>query len=215
MAETDSIMLPYRATDLMGQKFGRLLVLRYAGTNKHSQARWHCKCDCGKDHTVGARELRNRQTQSCGCLHREIVIDRLTTHGMSHLPEHSVWGDMLGRCHTSTHASYCHYGGRGITVCDRWKNSFIAFFKDMGYKPFPKAQIDRIDNNGNYEPGNCRWVLQAVNCRNSSYAKLSMQKAKAIRALYKAGGILQREIGLIYGVSDHAISDVVNNKAWT
>ena len=129
--------------------------------------------------------------------------------------EYKTWQAMKERCYNKNCRLYPRYGGRGITVCDRWKNSFIAFFKDMGYKPFPKAQIDRIDNNGNYEPGNCRWVLQAVNCRNSSYAKLSMQKAKAIRVLYKAGGILQREIGLIYGVSDHAISDVVNNKAWT
>ena len=89
-------------------------------------------------------------------------------HGMAHASEYRVWANMKNRCFNKNHKAYKYYGERGITVCSRWRNSFKSFFADMGLKPFPKAQIDRINNDGNYEPGNCRWNTASINCRNRS-----------------------------------------------
>jgi len=135
-------------------------------------------------------------------------------HGMEKTTEYKIWQSMKDRCYNKNCSKYHRYGGRGITVCDRWKNSFIAFFKDMGLKPFPKAQIDRIDNSLGYYKENCRWVTNAINCQNSSQAKLTMQKAENIRELYTTTKITQEEIGLLYGVARATIGSVVRKISW-
>ena len=139
---------------------------------------------------------------------------KVEMHGMANTSEYKTWRSMKERCYNKNSHKYHRYGNRGITVCDRWRNSFIAFFRDMGLKPFPKAQIDRINNDGNYEPGNCRWATCAENSQNGSRTKLTMQKAEKTRELYIIGGILQRELGLIYGIRQQTISRIVNNKTW-
>lgn len=96
------------------------------------------------------------------------ITERSTKHGLSHLPEYAVWKAMRYRCNDSRSGDFPRYGGRGISVCDRWENSFEDFLADMGERPFPKAQIDRIENDGNYEPGNCRWTTAKVNANNKS-----------------------------------------------
>ena len=142
------------------------------------------------------------------------LITKYERHGMRKTAEYIIWVNMRIRCYRKTYYLFNRYGGRGITVCKRWRDSFKAFYTDMGPKPFPKAQIDRIDNDGNYELGNCRWVTCAENIRNSSRAKITMQKAKEIRAKYKAGGITKKRLGLIYGISGANIGDVINNRIW-
>ncbi len=135
-------------------------------------------------------------------------------HGMWGTPEYYTWRDMINRCYYNKDESYQHYGNRGISVCKQWRHSFITFFKDMGLKPFPKAQIDRIDNDGNYEPNNCHWVTAAGNCRNKETTILTMGKAKEIRSLYKQGNISYAKLGVMYGVHGNTITALLHNRTW-
>lgn len=136
------------------------------------------------------------------------------SHGKTNSKEYKSWQDMKSRCYNIDNVYYSHYGGRGITVCDKWKYSFIAFYKDMGDKPFSKAQIDRIDNDGNYEFENCQWVSQSENNRKKSDTHLSMDKAREIRQLYSTLNINQRQLAYLYSVAPTLINNVVNNKTW-
>ncbi len=164
-----------RLVDLTGHRYGRFTVI--SGPHKKEGTRrvcWLSRCDCGTEKLVAADLLRTGQAQSCGCLRREISQARLTTHGMAastthspgrRAPEYQVWGNMKRRCSDPKAAQYAYYGGRGIKVCERWQ-SFENFFADMGPRPSPRHQIDRTDNDGNYEPGNCRWVTCKENQNN-------------------------------------------------
>ena len=135
-------------------------------------------------------------------------------HGMNRSSEYMAWAAMKKRCSNKNDPKYKYYGERGITVCVRWKNSFIAFYKDMGPKPFSKAQIDRIDNDGNYTSHNCRWTTSTQNQQNKSNNRLTMEKAKAIRRRYRSENITQRKLAWIYGVCTMTINYVVNQKRW-
>lgn len=150
--------------DLSGQRFGRLLVVSRSPSD--GKPRWLCRCDCGQDTIVKARHLRGGETTSCGCFRREVIGDRQRTHGMRNSPEYLTWQAMKRRCYTPTHKDYANYGGRGISICDRWLNSFEAFLGDMGPRPEARS-IDRINNDGNYEPGNCRWATASEQSRNT------------------------------------------------
>ena len=134
-------------------------------------------------------------------------------HGLSKTPEYKVWAAMIRRCENEKSRFFYRYGGRGISVCGRWKNSFSNFISDMGRRPSNKHQIDRINNDGNYEPGNCRWATPSENVRNSTNTKLSMKKAKKIRELNSSGMTIS-DISKIYNVAGSTISDVVNNRRW-
>ncbi len=133
-------------------------------------------------------------------------------HAMINTSEYQAWSNMKGRCYNKKHQSYKNYGARGITVCDRWRNSFVAFYADMGHKPFPKAQIDRIDNDGNYTPDNCRWVTSSVNIQNSKTAKLKKEEVIKIKSLI--GKITQEQIAEKYKVDPSTISHIARNKTW-
>lgn len=160
--------MPYKMSpskDLTGKKFGRLRVLHRVA-NKGNSSVWACQCDCGKaTETIGG-SLRNGHSKSCGCGSREARLAFHTTHGMSRKrPEYRVWIHMRRRCNQPKCDSYVNYGGRGIKVCERW-NSFLVFLEDMGTRPSPELTLERINNDGHYEPGNCKWATRAEQNKN-------------------------------------------------
>ncbi len=136
------------------------------------------------------------------------------SHGMSQTIEYTTWESMKARCYDKNNNRYQYYGGRGITVCDRWMNSFSAFFADMGPRPFPKAQIDRKNNDLGYSPDNCAWVTNAENSQHQSTTKLTMKKAKAIREKYNCGNVTHIQLSNIYGVSRRTVGDVMQHNSW-
>jgi hypothetical protein len=157
--------------DISGQKFGRLLA-KNPVTQKLAAKKWACLCDCGNIAVVAGAKLRNGHTQSCGCLQKERASEANLRHGQTGYPrkgrptkEYNTWSMMLKRCRNKNAADYSSYGGRGISVCERW-NSFENFFFDMGAAPSPKHSIDRIDVNGNYCKENCRWADAKTQGRN-------------------------------------------------
>lgn len=166
--------------DLTGHRFGRWQVIDRAVQGRAGRTAWNCVCDCGNKKVVVTKTLRNGISQSCGCLMKEIVSATNIKHGhyrgRKRSPEYSVWVGIKQRCFDSNMNIYPYYGGRGITMCDRWKNDFLLFLKDMGTRPSKNHSIDRIDNNGNYEPGNCKWSTrseQMRNKRNSRYITIN------------------------------------------
>jgi len=155
--------------DLTGCRFGRLLVLREAPKRLGcGRTRWISRCDCGNESDNLAQVLLRQKApaQSCGCLAAERVREALTVHGMTHHPVFSVWLGMHTRCYNKNDSKYDTYGGRGITICERWRDDFAAFFSDMGDRPSKNHSIDRIDNEKGYEPGNCRWATRNDQARN-------------------------------------------------
>lgn len=158
-------MKPY--FNLKDYKFGRLSVLERSGTSGDGKTLWLCRCDCGEEIIARGNQLRKGQIRSCGCL----KIERLTTHGLSKRAEYHVWEYMIQRCTNPKCRDFPLYGGRGILVCERWKK-FADFYSDMGPRPSDDLTIDRIDNDGNYEPGNCRWTTQKVQKRNFRRSRL-------------------------------------------
>jgi hypothetical protein len=148
--------------DLTGRQFGRWTVLGLAPDVRPGITRWLCRCQCGKERSVLGSSLPSGTSRSCGCLKNEIQGHE----GQSKCPEGSSWMAMIRRCTRISHPDYVDYGGRGIKVCDRWRLSFQAFLEDMGPKPSRHHSIERKENSGNYEPGNCRWATAKEQARN-------------------------------------------------
>lgn len=159
---SDAISTKKRVTfqDLSGQTFGRWTVLRLDPSRKGPTC-FFCRCICGKEKSVRSSALKKGLSRSCGCIN----VERLFKHGRATTKEYFAWGAMLDRCYNERNKYYDYYGGRGIMVCDRWREDFANFFEDMG-KSGPGLSLDRIDNSGNYEPGNCRWTTRDVQGRN-------------------------------------------------
>lgn len=153
-----------RAAEIfIGARFGRLVVIGERTTGSTPVA---VRCDCGSEKTVAYPSL-GKFTNSCGCLYVESIGALRRTHGRSGTPEHSLWDNMKARCHNPANSRYESYGGRGITVCQEWRDSFEAFFAYVGPRPSSKHSMDRIDNDRGYEPGNVRWATASEQARNS------------------------------------------------
>lgn len=177
--------------DLTGQTFGRLTVIEQAhrpGQRPH----WLCHCQCGNEVVIVGWTLRSGHTRSCGCVRVETTRQRMTTHGATlnrtRSPENIAWKHMRMRCLNPRTREYPNYGGRGITICERW-STFENFLADMG--PRPKGtSLDRIDNNGNYEPSNCRWATpmqQGANTRRNRFVMYQGEHIILAEAIRRSG----------------------------
>lgn len=170
---------------LVGQKFNRWLVCGAAARNEYVV----CRCACGTEKEVKATHLLRGNTRSCGCYRREASSEKARTHGYSRTPEYYAWWDMRARCYDERDNQYHNYGARGISVCDRWRSSFANFIADMGPRPAGYS-IERDDVNGNYEPGNCRWIprsQQADNRRNTVWLRHEGRLVSLTKASAQAG----------------------------
>lgn len=169
--------------DLTEKIYGRLIVL---GIDKRINGKvyWLCKCECKNTCSIITANLKNGHTKSCGCLHYETNCSNALTHGDSTLKEYAVWKAMRQRCNNPNSRPYEDYGGRGIKVCDRWNKSFTNFFNDMGPCP-PNKSIDRKDNDGNYEPNNCRWATRKEQLNNTRRNKIlsDIEKINIVKAI--------------------------------
>ena len=162
-----------RLINRIGQRFGFLVVLKKMVSKDGHHTFWKCRCDCGKLRVAEIGNLKSGRTQSCGCYNRKAIIERQTTHGCAgskQTKEYRAWLSMKARCEYQSQQNFRYYGGIGIAVCKRWRNSFIAFLTDMGYAPSVEHSLDRINPFGNYEPSNCRWATRSMQMRNTRKA---------------------------------------------
>ena len=198
MAEYKSNPIPPRVQSIIGNNYGRLTVIGYSHAQKrniglHSRHHWICRCTCGTVLVVESSNLKGGVSTSCGCYQRERASDAgksNTRHGMSDSPEYSTWRRILDRCYNPKNDSYNRYGGRGIKVCNRWCTSFDNFYKDMGGRPSNHHSIDRIDNEGDYTPDNCRWATpqeQGNNRGNNRRLTYNGQTMTITQWAHKAG----------------------------
>lgn len=219
-----------RLVDVTGKRYGRLEVIARAGSNHRKKALWTCRCDCGATVVALGCYLRNGDTGSCGCLNRDRINGN--SHGVTHgqsaaggrrraTPEYAAWGGIINRCENPHAANYADYGGRGIAVCERWRGSFEAFLEDMGKRPEgsgsesrAKFSIDRIDNDGNYEPGNVRWTTRTGQARNTRANRLTLDMAQEILGRVEHG---ERESAIArrMGLPRSTVNNVISGACWS
>lgn len=162
--------------DLTGKTFGRLTVISEVGKNKHGGVVWNCECSCGNVKVVVGSSLRKGYTKSCGCFR----VENSTNCGLAHHPLYNVWYQMKDRCSNEKNPMYLYYGGRGIKVCDSWFYSLENFIQDMYLTYHKGLELDRINNDGNYEPDNCRWATPKQNAMNKGKYRNGSSKYKGI-----------------------------------
>lgn len=213
---------PVNMNDLTGQRFGRLVALNRDGTVGNGEACWSCKCDCGRTKRVKAYSLRTGLIRSCGCLRSEKTALRHLQHGDADSVEHIAWMAMIGRCENNRNTSFAEYGGRGIFVCNGWRQSYASFLADIGRRPTTGHSLDRIQVNGGYtcghcdhckannHPANCRWATRTIQSRNrrishfvsldgisrtiAEWSEITGIKAPTIRRRLKSGWTPQKAL---------------------
>jgi len=155
-----------------GDVFERLTAISYFGVSKNKHLLWIFECSCGTSKPMSIYSVLDGSAKSCGCLQKEAASKSSKKHGLHKCSEYNIWAHIKHRCFNEKNGSYASYGGRGITMCDSWKNSFEQFLKDVGRRPSNLYSIDRINNDGNYEPGNVRWATRLVQQNNTRFNKL-------------------------------------------
>ena len=187
--------MPRTATDWTGYRYSFLEILGPSTiTDSHGRRKWNAKCVCGQVKPMDIRDIRERERKnlptSCGCKRGEFIAAARRTHGMSKHPAYGVWHSMVQRCTEPTHRAWKNYGGRGITVCERWLHSFENFWTDMGPTYSPGLELDRRENEKGYSPENCRWVTRKLNTRNqrrSKYVEYEGQRVNASELAERLG----------------------------
>lgn len=206
-------------TGLVGSAFGHLTVVRLLpertdGGNRH----WECLCTCGSSVVATTGGLNRGRPQSCGCLRAAAVRLANTRHGGSRrsvpaAPEYKAWSGIKRRCLAVTGRDYRNYGGRGIRVCEAWSSSYAAFLAHVGPRPSAKHSIDRIDNDGHYEPGNVRWATRSAQGQNTRRTRLTEDDVHAIRCL-RALGISGGWIGRMFRMSSDHVRSIGRGERW-
>lgn len=196
--------------DLTNQRYGRLVVLEYVGRNTSNRPLWKCQCDCGNTHIASTLDLRNGDTQSCGCQKKEKISKSKRKHGFSSEPLYKKWKSMRRRCNNSNDTMYRYYGGRGIKVCKEWDNlndgylNFRNWALNSGYSP--DLTLDRIDNNGNYEPFNCRWANMTIQSRNRNFTRKVYYRGEKIHIYSLADKYNLSHKGLYYRIKEKGMT---------
>lgn len=199
----------------IGEMYGRLVPLQYAGMNADSIKFYYCQCICGNLRKVRGTSLKSGETKSCGCLQREVARNQKfgTTHGLYSHPTHSVWTGIKTRCYNQNEDIYQYYGARGISVCDEWRYDFKAFYEWAIANGYRKGlDLDRINEDGNYEPTNCQFIPHKDNCRKKRNTKLTQEKVDAIRSRPNAR---RDDLAKEFGVSVASIKAIRSNRLWT
>ncbi len=187
----------------MENQFGKWTVIEADGR------KWLCRCACGTERRVVRADLRSGKSTNCGCVrrvtmpaaHRKAVV----THGMEGTTEYQIWVDMRRRCHKPNRPDYKNYGGRGITVCDEWRESFEAFYRDMGPRP-PGRTLDRLNNSGPYNKNNCVWATRKHQERNKRTSRMIEIDDKRMTVA---------EACEVYGIKPHTAANRLNTLGWS
>ena len=199
--------------ELTGKSFGRLTVLGRSPRKSAAGAMWLCRCECGNETHVASQKLRDGKTVSCGCYRREQSGNLNLRHGLSNKSRtYKSWKEMRRRCTSKTADQYKWYGGRGIKVCDRW-NDYELFLEDMGDRP-EGMTLDRINNDGDYEPENCCWATHKEQTRKQTTNKLSEDLAAQLRD-DRASGMTYRALGQKYGISRTSAHRCASGITWS
>lgn len=207
-------MIKRKFEDLTGQVFGRLTVIERDYSKNNTS--WLCKCECDKIKSTRGNALKSGKTKSCGCLNKELSDARKYKHGLNRTKEHVSWCHIKQRCYNTKDKNYHSYGGRGITLFEEWINNpkaFIDYIKSLENYGVEKLSLDRINNDGNYEPGNLRWATRKEQARNRRNITITIETAREIRLLSK--NISMKEISRLLNIRYSTVISVVNNKIWS
>lgn len=198
--------------DLAGTRFDRILVLGPSERTSRVGALWECQCECGTIFIAESRKLRTGHTTSCGCHRRKALLLSRTTHGLANkTPTYRSWKEMRQRCMNPRNDKYQWYGGRGISICQRWME-YQNFLADMGERP-AGTTLDRIDNDGPYSPENCRWATQTEQTRKQKKNVLSEELADKMRT-DRAAGMTFKQLGEKYGVDKTTAHRCCTRQTW-
>lgn len=198
---------------MIGKKFDKLLVIEEDPDKKYC---FICKCECGNIKSIFKYSLVSGTTKSCGCSTKSLLREAVKTHGMKGTPIYKTWDGLKQRCLNPNNKNYKGYGGRGIAVSPRWlgQEGFQNFFEDVGQRPGPEYSLDRINNDGNYEPGNVRWATSKQQGRNRRDNVLDEVLVSQIKWAYIDANFSQYKIANAFGVSRSTVEDIIHNKTW-